>query len=291
MRTARLRRQTLSLGSAVFLGVLPALVWSQSEPPTPAPTPDPLAGVPVQVLDQQQVTIGTHTITYNRIMPPVFPSATPTPAPRATPITKPTNRTPQAVPTRKTASRAPRTRAQKMTLSSQDDAAGDGEKPYKMLLLSATVYDHQFTEVRWPDGTEPALRAYVNIDFCYFTTVANLETADTVYDLMFAWGNDTVDSLTQAGQQYPDLSSVPAGRAGYQVFAGDPGTHPDAIAALNALCAYYDANSAQMIATYHQQQADNAARAQWLQAHPPVPPDTVINYWPARNSVFLNPAH
>ena len=160
-----------------------------------------------------------------------------------------------------------------------------------MLFLSATVYGHQFTEVRWNDGTGVALRAYVNLDFCYFTTVTNLETSDTIYDLVFTWNNDTAASLTQAGQQLPNFSSVPAGHSGYQVFAGDLDTHSDAIAALNALYAYYDANSAQMIATYNQQQADNAAHQQWLKDHPPVQADTVINYWPVKSQVYLPVAH
>ena len=55
---------------------LPAWTHAQDPFPTPTPIPDPLADVPVQVVDQQQVTYGTHTITFNRIAPPVarYPS-------------------------------------------------------------------------------------------------------------------------------------------------------------------------------------------------------------------------
>ena len=256
--------------------------------PTPTPPPDPLAGVPVQVLDQQQVTVGTHTITYNRIVPPAFPAPTPTPVPQATPITNTVNHTVQVARAKSSTSRrTAQARSHKMTRTAQADGADSADKPYKMLLLSATVYDHQFTEVRWNDGTQPGLTAYVNLDFRYFTAVTNLETADTVYDLMFAWGDDATSSLTQAGQPLPNFSSVPAGHSGYQVIAGDPNANPDAVAALNALCAYYDANSAQMIAAYNQQQANNAAYQQWLQAHPQPTPNTVINYWPVKSQVWL----
>ena len=53
----------------------------------PTPAPDPLAGVTVQILDQQQVEVGDHTLTLNRIASPVFrvavlaaPAPTPVPS-------------------------------------------------------------------------------------------------------------------------------------------------------------------------------------------------------------------
>lgn len=274
------RKQNIRLWLTALVLALPVLAEAQDPLPTPTPPPDPLAGVPVQVLDQQQITIGTHTIIYNRIAPPFLPAATPTPnpGPRPTPTTRTTNRSPQTPTKRKARS------------TGSTNAEG-GEKQYKVLFLSATVYDHQFTEVRWFGGSNPALRAYVNIDFAYFTTVTTLETADTVYDLFFAWSNDTVDSLTQAGQTPPNLSSFPAGRSSYQIIAGDANANADALAALDALCVYYDANSTQMIAAYNQQQAANAAHQQWLIDHPPVQADTVINYWPTKGSIYLNQSH
>ena len=274
---------------AVLVLALPALAPAQDPYPTPTPT-DPLAGVPVQILQQQQVIIGGHITTYNLIAPPVFPATTPAPTPQATPATQAANRT-QAVPLRRTADRAPQTRARKVTRAAQGDDGSSGDKPYAVVSLSATVYDHQFTALRWYNGSQLGLQAYVNLDFNYFGGVSTIETVDTVYQLVFGLGNDTASSLTQAGQPLPDFSSVPAGQSGYQVVAGDPGAHPVAIAALNAICAYYDGNSAQMMAAYNQQQADNAAYQQWLQSHPPVQPNTVINFWPVKSQVYLPTGH
>ena len=80
MNAKFLPKRWLRLRLAVLvLALLPALAHAQDSYPTPTPA-DPLAGVPVQVLNQQQVTIGTHTITLNRIAPPVFPSPAPKPA-------------------------------------------------------------------------------------------------------------------------------------------------------------------------------------------------------------------
>ncbi len=278
-------KQPICFWLAALVLVLPALTRAQDAFPSPTPT-DPLACVPVQVLDQQQVTIGTHTITFKRIAPPVFPDATSTPPSQTPPTTRITNRASRAVPARRTSSRAP-----EIARLAQSDAGGDEEKPYKMLLLSATVYDHRFTEVRWNDGAGAALRAYVNIDLRYFTTVANLETDDAVYDLVFAWGDDTADSISRAGRQPPNLAAFPPGRSSYQIVAGDASARPDALAALDALCIYFDAHGARMVADYNQQQADNAAHRQWLRDHPPAQPDTVIHYWPLKSRVYTNPSH
>jgi hypothetical protein len=260
--------------AALALTLFPAFAHAQDPYPAPTP-PDPLAGVPVQVLDQQQVEIGTHKITFNRIAPPTFPARTPAP---------------QAAPTAQTTNRSPQTRS--VIRSAQTNDTGISQpKQGKILFLSATVYDRQFTEVRSYGGVSPELRAYVNIDFNYFSTVSEIETADTVYLLMFGLGNDTADALVQRGGQPPNLAAFPQDRSAYQIIEGSVADHAEDIAALDALCVYYDVNKAQMVAAYNQQQADNAARAQWLKDHPPVQPDTVINYWPVKNSVYLNQSH
>jgi hypothetical protein len=277
---------------AAFAGALPILTDAQDPFPTPTPAPNPLAGVPVQVLDQQEVTIGTHTITYNRIAPPVFPAATPTTiAPVTTAPTETARRASLPVTVRpRPASPAGSRKKTPSTQTKGDTDNGDASR-FQMLFLSATVYDHQFTAVHWCDGTAPGLLAYLDLDFSYFGPVTTVESADTVYDLVFGLGNDTASSLSLAGQPLPDFSGVPAGQSGYQIVAGDPNAYPDAIAALNALCAYYDANSAQMIAAYDQQQAANAAQLQWLQTHPPVTPNTVVNFWPVKSSVYPTSSH
>jgi hypothetical protein len=247
--------KALRAGIPVLVSVLAATIYAQDPAPTPTPAPNPLAGISVQVLDQQQVTIGTHAITYQRIAPPVF----------------------LATRNAGDASKAPTRPAQ--SGSSED-------KQFQALFLSATVYDHQFTALRWCDGTAPGLQAYVNLDFGYFSTVGTFETAGTIYELIFASGNETASSLVQTGQPLPDFSAVPAGVSGYQIVAGAPDAYPEAIATLKALCAYYDAHRAQMIVTYNRQQAANAAQQQWLQNHPPVTPDTVVNFWPIKSSVY-----
>jgi len=56
--------------------------------------------------------------------------------------------------------------------------------------------------------------------------------------------------------------------------------------ALNDLHGYYAANSAGLIQTYTQKQAQWAAQLLQLQLNPPVRPNTVINYWPIKSSIY-----
>lgn len=60
-------------------------------------------------------------------------------------------------------------------------------------------------------------------------------------------------------------------------------THPapgaEDLNALDALHVYYDANRQRLAEEYAKREAENAARAQWLKEHPPIPKDTIINYW------------
>ena len=140
--------------------------------------------MPVQVIDQQQVNYSTHTVTLNRIAPPAFPTPTPTPTPTSKTGTN-TN----------AAKRRSQSRGVSRSAQSKD-ASNDVSKAFQVVFLSATVYDHQFTELRFYGGSNPELSVYVNIDFNYFAGVEQIETADTVYMIFFGLGNDTAASLT-----------------------------------------------------------------------------------------------
>jgi hypothetical protein len=61
----------------------------------------------------------------------------------------------------------------------------------------------------------------------------------------------------------------------------------DDVQELNALDAYVSANSSDIVQTYRHLQALDAAQALQAKLHPPVRPNTVINYWPIKSSVYL----
>ena len=132
---------------AIGLMALPRIAGAQSEQTTPAPAPDPLAGIPVQVLDQQQVDMGDHTVTLNRIAPPNLPTPAPTPTPA-----------PQPAPT--------------------PGGAPIQEKLSKVVCLSIDSKNQLLTEVHGYNGAKPELHAHLNVDFRLLGSVSQLETND-----------------------------------------------------------------------------------------------------------------
>ncbi len=51
------------------------------------------------------------------------------------------------------------------------------------------------------------------------------------------------------------------------------------LAALDAIHTYYDAHRAELVHSYEQRTAAEAARQRQLREHPPVPKPVVIRYW------------
>ena len=150
----------------------------------------------------------------------------------------------------------------------------------QMLFFSATVYDHRLTVLQWFDGNR-GLAVVSNLDFNYFTTYAFFEIFMALDNESSADADPTTASwLAQAS------ASLPANAPGYVVVSGT--ATADDIEELDALDAYVVANSGNIIQAYQQQQALDAARALQLKLHPPVRPNTVINYWPIKSSVYLS---
>ena len=231
---------------------------------TSTPSNSGTSAITYKVIDSKKVHAGDHVITLNRVVPPVLPTPTPTPVSIPTPLTADQLRAIQAWEA----------------------------KAHKLIMLEATVYDHQTTEVRWYDAGRQSIVAFSNIDFSCLSGIANIETSDTVYEYwIMILDNETSASLqgdptsqallANARRRLPQLQTSPDSKSSYFVSQSTnlvSGTN-DGIAALNALHSYYDANHATLIANYQKRTADYAAQQQYLKDHPPIPPNTVTNFW------------
>ena len=160
------------------------------------------------------------------------------------------------------------------------------------------MYDRRLTEIRWFSGATN-LRVLSNIDFNHLSGLGSFESRDTVYlwilglgneeSAVFAGGDNAKERvLAEAKLRLPDLTANPMARSSYLIVEGNAAENPAAVAALNALHEHYDANRLRIIGEYQQQQADNTEHARQLREHPPVQKDTVINFWPKKNSIYLN---
>ena len=227
---------------AVVMFSLPGIGFGQSSAVSgsqSAPT-----AVKFQILDQKIVSFGQHSVTLNRVVPPVFP------VPVATPTPVPAIPSPQSPP--------------------------PFEQP---LFFSATVYDHQFTVVRWFDRNQD-LALVSNLDFSYFTTYDFYE----IFMGLDIESSADADPVT-AGWLAQARKSLPANMPAYLIVSGS--ATADEIQELDAFHAYVAENSSNIVQAYQRQQEINAALALQLKLHPPVRPNTVINYWPIKSSVYL----
>lgn len=256
----------------VAFGVaLASTCFAQSGSSTSALEPQAASGsqqvspISLRVLQTWRVKNGDHSIVYNRVEPPAIPAPAPTPQPVLS-LTTPSSPVPG--------------------------------KAYQSLLLTATVYDRQLTELRWFDG-QRWLRAFTNIDFNQFGAYAQFETGDTSYAFpIFTYNERTLSApalfdtatltmLAQARQRLPILSPLTYTRSSYFLVDASFADNPDSIAALNALHAFYDANRARLIQQYQAQLADEVTRTKVSREHPPVEGDTVINFWRKPSSAPL----
>ena len=231
----------------------------------------------LKVLDSVEVKFPDHSVFYRRVAPPTAP-ATRAPAPAA--VAKP------------------------LSLAESAAAEARASKKSAVLMLSATVYDRQITELRWHSGNRE-YRAWSNIDFNYLAGQGEIETGDCVYFLIMGLGNETRESVAEwnrfapewerlaaaeglAGQwetkSVPDLAKFPAGRSTYLLTGDAPAD--DSLVALDALHRYFDANRLPLIANYAKREAEHTAREQWIKEHPLKPQDTVINFWPKKSTNY-----
>lgn len=252
----RFARRTLSTASAL-LAPLAALAVNPADganPPASPATPPPIS---FQILQTSSVNLGNRSAIYNLVVPPVLPPP-PVPTPPPPPLTAEQIQVLEARPL-------------KMSV---------------VLFLSATVFGRQVTQLRWSDENGQHT-AFSNIDFNYFSGPSGFETADTSYFLFMGLGNQTREEAGADSIQVPPLSQFSAAASQYTV--GENSVNPPTAGSLKMLDdmhAYFDANKLQMIDSYNKRVADQAARAQWLLDHPPVPHDTVINFWPVKSTNY-----
>jgi len=220
------------------IGIAQSAVFSGSQSGTGA--------VSFRILDQHRVYFGQHSITYNRVAPPIFPA--PTPAPVIPPPALPTYEYDQ------------------------------------LLFFSATIYDNQLTVLQYFDGNR-GMVAISNINFNYLAIDGFVE-GDTFYEIIMARDEESsadADPVTAAWLAQA-RGALSAGAPGYVVVSGTASA--DTIQALDAMHTYFGVNSGVLVQQYRQWQTQNAARALQLKLHPPVRPNTVINYWPIKSGVY-----
>ena len=257
-------RQFLLMCTASFLACFHATAQNAATAEQASPSDSP--PIKFQVLERRTIDLGNRSLFLNRVVPPKLP---PAPAPTPSPPE------PQ------------------FTLEQKQALAEREAKQTVVLFLSVTVYDRKVSELRWSDA-RGSHRAFSNIDFSYLAGMGGFETPDTSYTLMMGLGNETRAERIDDGRSLttdelkndlqlddPPATNFSATRSEYVIVEDKSASAPPAedLTALDTLHVYFDANKQRLIDEYDEREAANAARKQWLEEHPPVPKDTVINYW------------
>ncbi len=166
---------------------------------------------------------------------------------------------------------------------------------YQTFYPSATAYAGKGSEVFvWTqDG---GVRFLSSIDFRYFQPVYGFEGDGVYYSTFFMLDLWTDKAIAEAHVEdhslvvtYPNFPQEVDGVSQFEVISSAAGEENEkAIAAMEALHAYYDQNRAKLAKEYKDAEAAQIAHAQWLKDNPPIPQDTVINYFPIRSSSAMS---
>lgn len=157
--------------------------------------------------------------------------------------------------------------------------------PRKVLSLSCTVFNHEFTEVRWSDAAGAEFVIWSSIDFTPFMgrSSAGFEFNGVRYDLFLGLGDAAADAATEPLKVFRSLTPAKSEASWYAVVKQPESLSADAYAGIEALHVYYDANKTAIIAEHAQMKVANAARVAFEKAHPPVKQDTLIRFWPIQS--------
>lgn len=248
---------------SALLAAIPVVAQQDAAPTETKPTE-------LQVIEGVEVKLPDRSIFYQRVAPPVA-------------LAKPPSvRVPQPAP---------------LTPEQSALAEARAKKNFDVLMILATVHDRRMTELRWYVGGHE-YRAWSNIDFNYLAGHGEIETEDTVYLLIMGIGNDSAEAVEAVKQnaaafgsswhkELPPAESFSGKRSEYLLANVEKETPPpEALAPLDALHTYYDANRQRLAEEYIRREADRIAREQWLREHPSVPQNTVINFWPKKSRTY-----
>jgi len=226
---------------------------------TPPPEPPPRPMPDVKVLNTVVRHEGGRTITMNRVEPPDLPELPP-------PVPPPDLSDPKV---------------QEWLAKMRENA-----RETRMAFVSATVYDHERTLLRWwlPGDPPKNFEAWSNIDFNHLCGFGSYEFEGVEYALLMGIGNMDTEKWRQIMANYgrtlelPESPELPVDRPAYLVTDGDT-TDEDGMAIMEGLHHLYAREKDQLAAAYEARVQARIEREAYLKAHPPKPMDTVIHFW------------
>jgi len=164
--------------------------------------------------------------------------------------------------------------------------------PHLRLSLSATVYDDQYSHLRWwYDNQE--YQAWSNLDFTLLRGVSSVLQGSTTYDVFLIAENRSTRSIPAAIRdrrftqpKLPEIPELPATPA-FIVTVGET-SNQAAIAAIQALHDLYLKERPALENLRRQRAQYLADYNAWMKAHPPAPEHITLRYW--ENDPYPDPS-
>ena len=157
----------------------------------------------------------------------------------------------------------------------------NGPLETRILSVRALIYDNGISLLRWsyvsPEGEWKSYEAWSGTDFSSLWIVPDFELNRTRY---FLFPSVMSASLRFSGARPPPGPLVfEKDSPGYILIKGDP-TDARALEPINALHQIYKEQGLDYAVIWTEQKRIWDEDAEWRKANPPVPQDTVIQFWP-----------
>lgn len=151
-----------------------------------------------------------------------------------------------------------------------------------LLAISATVHEGGVTVLRWSAGGEERLAAASNVDFRWLAGLSQVETETAFCTLVMAVGTDETPLSPEEALLVKSLP--PDGRPAFGLMPGKAeltAAEEAAVAGMEAVHDYVEANRAMLAARHVKREQERAARMLVdEQARPKAAKQSVIQFWP-----------
>jgi hypothetical protein len=156
------------------------------------------------------------------------------------------------------------------------------------VMVSATIYDHKATHVRWWHEGE-AFEAWSNVDWNHLGGFIGFEARNKRYEMMLVSGNASSQVLQQQNKQgyritvpqIPALPNLEEKGASYTIIKGDE-SNEQAMEFIEAIHDLYAAEKPRLIAAFNEREKNHVIwmrKREALRNNPPPKPDLTINFW------------
>ncbi len=164
-------------------------------------------------------------------------------------------------------------------------------------FLSATVYDHQRTLLRWQPNRRAGqeITAWSNLDWNEFGGLSSFTWNNRNFSIFMAIGNETTANRTRWAQrtgrvwQPPVSPALPTDRPAFIVTQGDA-TDPATTGLITGLHALYQTEGTRLQTARLGRETARREYEANIRAHPPIPADIIIRCYPCERPAKRQPA-